>query len=116
MDTPPAGDDQFAPPPGEGPSVAAERRDASSATLSSPGTPMLPLLLALAGDTLHVRRAERPPVLDGRADSAEYGAPDIRLANGQGTVLVWIRRVGDSVVVAAQIPDTSYYWGDDFVV
>jgi hypothetical protein len=77
---------------------------------------MLPLLLALAGDTLHVRRAERPPVLDGRADAAEYGAPDIRIANGQGTVLVWIRRAGDSVVIAAQIPDTSYYWGDDFVV
>jgi hypothetical protein len=34
----------------------------------------------------------------------------------QGTALVWLLRAADTFFVAASIPDSSPYWGDDFVV
>jgi hypothetical protein len=80
---------------------------------------LLPLLLqALAAppETLFIRPAERPPVFDGHADSAEYGTPALVIAKPAGAVLVWLRRSGESVYLAAELQDSSIYWGDDLVI
>lgn len=44
------------------------------------------------------------------------GEPTIRIRTGQGTALVWLLRASDTVFVAASIPDSTPYWGDDFVL
>jgi hypothetical protein len=80
---------------------------------------MLALFLLLAGqgeDTLTIRTIAHPPPPDTRIDSAGLGAPTIRIRTGQGSALVWLLRADDTVFIAASIPDTTPYWGDDFVV
>jgi hypothetical protein len=80
---------------------------------------MLPLLCLLAvqtGDTLTIRTIAHPPRPDTRIDSAALGEPTIRIRTGQGSALVWLLRAADTVFVAARIPDSTRYWGDDFVV
>lgn len=77
------------------------------------------LLVAAAwqgGDTLLVSGAAAAAVLDGRADSVEYGVPDLRLQTAQGTALVWLRRRGASVVLAARVADTTRGWRDGLTV
>lgn len=49
-------------------------------------------------------------------DSLQVGSPQVRIQTGQGTALVWLLRAHDTVFVAATIPDSTPYWGDDFVV
>jgi hypothetical protein len=34
----------------------------------------------------------------------------------RGTALIWLLRSADTVFIAASIPDTTHYWGDDFVL
>lgn len=68
------------------------------------------------GDTLSIGRGAAAAVLDGRAGSAEYGAPDLRLPTGRGTALVWLRQRGSSVVIAARIADTTRGWRDGLTV
>jgi len=82
-----------------------------------------PLVLALLlapllsrADTLDVPRLAAAPTLDGRADEREYGAPTIRIAAGAGEVRVWVARHGDALHIAAALPDSTPYWGDDLVV
>jgi len=70
----------------------------------------------LAGDTIVVTALPRAPVLDGRVGDNEYGRVVSRIATAAGDVRVWIARHGGSLYIAAAMPDTSYYWGDDFVV
>jgi hypothetical protein len=80
---------------------------------------LLSLLLTLQGtplDTLRVRSIDRRPLPQDRVDSLRYGAPQIRLVTRQGTALVWFLRAADTVFVAASIPDSTRYWGDDFVL
>ena len=77
---------------------------------------ILTLLLAFASDTVRITPADRPPVFDGRADSAEYGAPSLTINRPGGTVELWLRRWQGSVYLAARIPDSTYYWGDDLVI
>ncbi len=48
--------------------------------------------------------------------SALYGAPVLQFAAGSGTVNVWAAQHGDTTYIAAVIPDSTYYWGDDLVV
>jgi len=69
-----------------------------------------------ASDTLRIKPAVRPPAFDGQADSIEWGTPSLRIRKPGGEVLVWLRRSGGSVFLAAQIPDSTFYWGDDLVV
>ena len=80
---------------------------------------MLSLLFLLAGqtgDSLTIRTIARPPRPDTSIDSAHLGSPEARLRTGQGTALVWLLRSVDTVFVAASIPDSTFYWGDDFVL
>jgi hypothetical protein len=67
-------------------------------------------------DTLLIRVIERLPAPRVAVDSAGYGLPQVRIPTRQGTALVWLLRASDTVFVAASIPDTTPYWGDDFVV
>jgi hypothetical protein len=80
---------------------------------------MLPLLFLLAvqtGDTLTVRTIAHPPRPDARIDTVALGEPTIRIRTGQGTALLWLLRAADTFFVAASIPDSTPYWGDDFVL
>jgi hypothetical protein len=81
---------------------------------------MLALLLVFGfqvGDTLRIRTIPRPLTSSAvTVDSAFLGAPQVRIETGQGTALVWLLRALDTVFVLASIPDSTVYWGDDFVV
>jgi hypothetical protein len=79
---------------------------------------MLPglLLLQLHSDTLKIREVVQPVPPDAVLDSTRLGSPQVRIRTGQGTALVWLLRAVDTVFVAASIPDSTPYWGDDFVV
>jgi hypothetical protein len=58
------------------------------------------------------------PIVDGRVGPPEYERGEIQIAKSSRgePVLVWLGLHGDFIYIAAVIPDTSYYWGDDFVV
>lgn len=73
-------------------------------------------LLVAFQDTIRITRPAGPIRFDGVASSAEHGTPAVEIATAQGKVQVWLSRVGDTVYVAAHLPDSTYYWGDDFVV
>jgi hypothetical protein len=80
---------------------------------------MLSLLCLLAvqtGDTLTIRTIGHPPPPETRIDSAALGSPTLRIRTGQGSALVWVLRATDTVFIAAAFPDTTPYWGDDFVL
>jgi hypothetical protein len=80
---------------------------------------MLPLLILLAlqtPDSLAIQSIPRPPRPDIPIDSASLGTPQVRIPTGQGSVLVWLLRAADTVFLAASIPDTTPYWGDDLVL
>jgi hypothetical protein len=80
---------------------------------------MMPILFLLgtqAGDTLTIRAIPTPPIASAPVDSAHLGSPQLRFRTGQGTALIWLLRSADTVFVAASIPDTTHYWGDDFVL
>jgi hypothetical protein len=80
---------------------------------------MLPLLFLLAaqrGDTLTIHSISRPPQPGTSIDNAELGEPSVRIRTGQGWALVWLLRAADTVFIAASIPDSTPYWGDDFVL
>jgi hypothetical protein len=74
------------------------------------------LVQAPATDTLQIRSLREPPRLEQTLDSARYGSPQLRLRTRQGTALVWLLRSRDTFFVAATIPDSTHYWGDDFVL
>jgi hypothetical protein len=74
-------------------------------------------LVQLGGpDTVRIRSVERPPMAGATVDSLRYGSPQLRIRTSQGTALVWLLRARDSFFVAAAIPDSTPYWGDDFVL
>jgi hypothetical protein len=77
---------------------------------------LLWVLQVSAADTLEIRSIERPPLPGGAIDPGRLGSPQIRLRTRQGTALVWLLRAADTVFIAASIPDSSPYWGDDFVL
>jgi len=77
------------------------------------------LLLALQlafPDTLWVRPIDPPLSAAPIIDSVSLGSPQVRIRTGQGTALVWLLRARDTVFLAASIPDSTFYWGDDLVV
>jgi hypothetical protein len=77
--------------------------------LAAPEAPAAP-------DTVDAHVLARAPQLDGRIGTSEYGASSVRITTAQGAVNVWVGRNGGFLYIAAQLPDSSYYWGDDFVV
>lgn len=82
-------------------------------------TVLHPAPAALGGDTARVVEARvlaRAPTLDGEVSEDEYGAPTLVLPTAAGEAKVWVTRSGASVYIAAVLPDSTFYWGDDFVV
>ena len=79
---------------------------------------MLALLFLLlqTGDTVRIRAIAHPPAPGSRIDTVGLGQPGVRIRTGQGTALVWLLRAADTVFVAASIPDSTPYWGDDFAL
>jgi hypothetical protein len=71
---------------------------------------------ALSPDTVRIVPAERPPVFDGQADSAEYGQPSLTIVRPGGTVVVWLRSLQGQVYLSARVADSTYSWGDDLVI
>jgi hypothetical protein len=78
--------------------------------------PLLFLLAAQAADTMTIGTILRPPSPLVPIDSAHLGSPQVRLRTGQGTALIWLLGSADTVFLAAAIPDSTPYWGDDFVL
>ena len=74
-----------------------------------------PPYVQASDSSIVVRRLAEAPVLDGHAE-ASYGSPTLRLPAANGDVLVWIAVHGEFVFVAARIPDSTFYWGDDLVL
>lgn len=74
------------------------------------------VLQVAAPETLLIRTIERPPPPGVALDSARYGLPQVRIPTRQGTALVWLFRASDTVFVAASVPDSTPFWGDDFVL
>lgn len=74
---------------------------------------LLTLTATLAlGDTLRIRPLPTAPVFDGLVSEAEYGAPMFTLGGGEG----WIVSSRDTVIIAVRFADSTFYWGDDWVV
>jgi hypothetical protein len=69
-----------------------------------------------APETLRVATVARAPRLDGIPTEDEYGTPTLELPGPYGPVRAWFVQAGDSLYVAAVVPDTAFYWGDDFSV
>jgi hypothetical protein len=67
-------------------------------------------------DTLVIRTVDRAPLPGAAIDSIRYGPPQVRIPTRQGTALVWLLRAWDTVFVAATVPDSTPFWGDDFVL
>lgn len=67
-------------------------------------------------DTLTITHRADPPALDGRISQHEYGDPSIRLPAGGGHVIVWLAQTPGWIHIAATLPDSSFYWGDDLVI
>lgn len=65
---------------------------------------------------VEARLLTRTPALDGHVSEDEYGAPTIVLPTAAGEAKVWITRSRLSVYIAAVLPDSTFYWGDDLVV
>jgi len=77
---------------------------------------LLCLLQASTPDTVAIRSIRRPPAPGYLVDSVRYGPPQVRLQTRQGIATVWLLRAADTFFVAATIPDSTRYWGDDFVL
>ena|SRR5688572_696628 len=75
-----------------------------------------PVAAAQERPGLVVRTLERAPLVDGMVGEAEYGEAGVRIAAGGGEVRVWVVRGGGAIYVAAAIPDSTFYWGDDLAV
>jgi hypothetical protein len=67
-------------------------------------------------DTLNVARLASAPVMDGRVGDRAYGLPTLQFCTAAGSVRVWLGRHDDFLYIAADLPDSTFYWGDDLVV
>jgi hypothetical protein len=74
-------------------------------------------LMAGPADTLRIRALTgNAPRFDGVVPEQEYGTPSVELPTAQGGVKIWSVRLGDTVFIAARLTDSTFYWGDDFVI
>lgn len=71
---------------------------------------------AIRQDTLRVGSGNKAPVFDGRVTAGEYGSPALSIVAPAGEVRVWMIRHEGFVYLAAELPDSTFYWGDDLVV
>jgi hypothetical protein len=71
---------------------------------------------AAATDTLRIPALTRVPILDGAASEAEYGPPIVTLDAGSGPVRIRAGHRDGVLYIAADVPDSTFYWGDDVVV
>jgi len=67
-------------------------------------------------DTIDAATLRAAPVMDGRVAEREYGDQPIRITTAAGVARVWLARHDGFVYIAAALPDSTFYWGDDFVV
>jgi hypothetical protein len=74
------------------------------------------LCQSVTTDTIVAARVTGAPVLDGVVGQREYGAPTVTLMAPQGTIRIWVQADTSFYYIAALLPDSTYYWGDDFVV
>ena len=74
------------------------------------------VLQLFSPDTLHIRDIQAPPGPASAPGDTSFGVPQLRIPTRQGTAFVWLLRWSDTVFVAAAIPDSTPYWGDDFVI
>ncbi len=74
------------------------------------------LLQTFTPDTVPIHSVDRPPAPGVVIDSVHYGPPQLYMRTRQGVARVWLLRAADTFFVAATIPDSTRYWGDDFVV
>ncbi len=77
---------------------------------------VLCLLQASTPATVPIRSIGRPPAPGDVIDGVHYGPLQLQLRTRQGVARVWLLRAADTFFVAATIPDSTRYWGDDFVV
>jgi hypothetical protein len=57
------------------------------------------------------------PAFDGIASPGEVrGRRASEDRDRPGGVTVWVVRSGDTVTIAARLADSTFYWGDDFVI
>ena len=77
---------------------------------------MIAFLVALGVVGVSVSPLPRPPIVDGDLGSLVTTPPTLSVAKGDSAVRVWVGRYGPNLYVSADLPDSSYYWGDDFVV
>jgi hypothetical protein len=77
---------------------------------------LLLFLVAAQGDTLSVRTITHPPRPGISIDRVTLGKPAVRIRTGQGSALIRLVRAADTTFLAARIPDSTPYWGDDFVL
>lgn len=78
--------------------------------------PLLCLLQSAAPDTISIPSIGQPPAPGTLIDSAHLGPPRLHLQTRQGVAPIWLFRAADTFFVAATIPDSTWYWGDDFVL
>jgi hypothetical protein len=76
------------------------------------------LLLALmqVADTVRIAQALDTPVFDGAVSVSEYGVPTISMTRPGGVLRLWLKQHEGQVYIAAEIADSTYYWGDDLVI
>ena len=67
-------------------------------------------------DTLRIPALARLPTLDGAGSDAEYGRPIVTLDAGSGPVRIRAGHRDGALYIAADVPDSTFYWGDDVVV
>ncbi len=79
-------------------------------------TCLMLVLLAPSSDTLRIGASPAQPTFDGVVREGEYGVPALLIPRPQGSVRGWAVESGGSVYLAFQLPDPSFYWGDDVVI
>jgi hypothetical protein len=69
-----------------------------------------------ATDTLRIHALAHPPSINQVLDTTSLGTPQIQLRTHHGLASLWVLRANDTLFIAASIPDTTPYWGDELVL
>jgi hypothetical protein len=72
--------------------------------------------LSATADTLLARPIRPEPAIDGVILANEYPERAALIEMEHGAASIWIARTNGYIYIAAAITDTSFYWGDDFVI
>jgi hypothetical protein len=77
---------------------------------------LLSLLQLRSPDTLKLGPLNEGIAGNVAPDAQLLGPPQVQFRTGQGSVSVWLLIRRDTVLIAANIQDSTPYWGDDFVI